>query len=65
MDAKRLLILLVLLAGCSPTTSGNFCQIAPQLRYRAAVYDAMTPEERREHLTYLETGQRLCRWRAG
>lgn len=52
----------LMLAGCS-TTSGSFCQIAPQLKYSQQVYDAMTDAEAARHLAYLRTGERLCGWR--
>ena len=60
----RLLIMVMTLAlaGCT-TTSGSFCQIAPQLKYRQQVYDAMTDAEAARHLGYLKTGERLCGWR--
>lgn len=44
------------------TPAGTFCKIAPQLYYRAPVYDAMTDAEAARHLAYLKTGERLCRW---
>lgn len=51
----------LMLAGCT-TTSGSFCQIAPQLKYRQQVYDAMTDAEAARHLGYLKTGEKLCHW---
>lgn len=60
---RRLAIVALLaLAGCQ-TASGSFCQIAPQLKYRQVVYDAMDEAEAARHLAYLKTGERLCGWR--
>jgi outer membrane murein-binding lipoprotein Lpp len=60
---KAAVILAALMfAGCS-TTSGSFCQIAPQLKYSQPVYDAMTDAEAARHLAYLKTGEKLCGWR--
>lgn len=53
---------LTFVVSCS-TTSGSFCQIAPQLKYSQAVYDAMNDAEAARHLAYLKTGERLCGWR--
>lgn len=53
---------LIALAGCQ-TASGSFCQIAPHLKYRQQVYEAMTDAEASRHLKYLKTGERLCGWR--
>lgn len=50
------------LAGCT-TTSGSFCQIAPQLKYHQKVYDAMDDAEAAKTLAYLKTGEKLCRWK--
>lgn len=61
MKAAALIVLSVL-AGCS-TTSGSFCKIAPELYYRQQVYDAMTDREAEKHLTYLRTGEQLCKWK--
>jgi hypothetical protein len=57
-----LALALLLVAGCT-TTSGSFCQIAPQLKYSQQVYDAMTDAEATRHLAYLKTGEQLCGWR--
>ena len=51
----------LMLAGCT-TTSGSFCQIAPPLKYRQQVYDAMMDAEPARHLRYLKTGEKLCHW---
>lgn len=60
----RILIVagLLTIAGCT-TTGGTFCDIAPQLKYRQQVYDAMSDAEAARHLAYLKTGERLCGWR--
>lgn len=55
-------IAVLALAGCT-TARGGFCDIAPQLKYRQQVYDAMTDAEAARHLAYLRTGERLCGWR--
>ena len=61
---KSLIILAALaLAGCSTTSSGSFCQIAPQLKYHQKVYDAMDDAEAAKTLAYLKTGEKLCRWK--
>lgn len=57
-----IVIAAVALAGCT-TARGSFCDIAPQLKYRQQVYDAMTDAEAARHLAYLKTGERLCGWR--
>lgn len=65
MDAiVKFLILLAVIFGATACTTpaGTFCSIAPQLYYRASVYDAMTDVEAARHLAYLKTGERLCRW---
>jgi hypothetical protein len=61
---KPLIIIAALaLAGCSTTSSGSFCQIAPHLKYHQKVYDAMDDAEAAKTLAYLKTGETLCRWK--
>lgn len=60
----RVLLLIVVLAGLTACTTakGSFCELAPDLRYRQQVYDAMNDAEAARHLAYLKTGERLCGW---
>ncbi len=60
---KAAFLALLICAGCSTTTGGSFCGIAPHLKYRQAVYDAMNDAEAARHLAYLKTGERLCGWK--
>lgn len=61
---RTLIIAIAVLALASCTTArGSFCDIAPQLKYRQQVYDAMTDAEAARHLAYLKTGERLCGWK--
>lgn len=61
----KILLLIAVLTGLSACTtpSGSFCAIAPDLRYRQQVYDAMNGTEAAKHLAYFKTGERLCGWR--
>lgn len=59
----KIMVLVAVLAGLTActTTGGSFCAIAPDLRYRQAVYDAMTDAEAAKHLGYLKTREQLCK----
>lgn len=61
----KIMLLIVVLTGLTAcqTASGSFCAIAPDLRYRQGVYDAMNDAEAARHLAYLKTGERLCGWK--
>lgn len=61
----KLMVLIAVIFGITAcqTASGSFCAIAPDLRYRQPVYDAMNDAEAARHLAYLKTGERLCGWR--
>lgn len=58
----RILLLLVVLTGAAACTTarGSFCDIAPDLRYRQKVYDAMNDAEAAKQLAYLKTKEELC-----
>lgn len=60
----KLMVLIAVIFGAAAcqTASGSFCAIAPDLRYRKQVYDAMSDAEAARHLAYLKTGERLCGW---
>lgn len=59
----KIMVLIAVLAGLTAcqTASGSFCTIAPDLRYRQAVYDAMNDAEAARHLAYLKTREQLCK----
>ncbi|AWC25585.1 hypothetical protein CO731_05084 [Aminobacter sp. MSH1] len=61
----RILLLIVVLTGLAACTTarGSFCELAPDLRYSQAVYDAMNDAEAARHLAYLKTGERICGWK--
>ncbi|WP_432284139.1 hypothetical protein SLT36_20325 [Aminobacter sp. BA135] len=58
----RILLLLVVLTGAAACTTarGSFCDIAPDLRYRQQVYDAMNEAEAARHLAALKLREQLC-----
>lgn len=58
----RALILAVLLAGCTTTPKGSFCQIASPIR--PANVDVLSDAEVAAILQHNEKGAALCGWRA-
>ena len=48
-------------AACA-TPRGSFCEVAPDLRYRQQVHEAMNDAEARGHLAYRMAGEKLCGW---
>ncbi len=67
MEALRLVALLgcalaVSGAACQTTPRGSFCEIAKPLRFSQKAQDAMSADEVRDLLTFLQTGQALCNW---
>lgn len=60
MRTSALIILALLLAGCS-ATAGNFCQVSLPIRPSAS--DNLTDGTARQVLTHNQYGQRVCGWR--
>lgn len=60
MKTSALIIMALLLAGCS-ATAGNFCQVSVPIRPSAS--DSLTDGTARQILTHNEYGARVCAWR--
>jgi len=58
----RILLLIAVLTGLAACTTarGSFCEIAPDLRYRQQVFDAMNEAEAARHLAALKMREELC-----
>lgn len=58
----KVLILAVLLAGCT-TTKGSFCQISSPIRLSGETVDHLSDAEVAAILAHNEKGAALCRWK--
>ncbi|MDW6020224.1 hypothetical protein SAZ10_00445 [Mesorhizobium sp. BAC0120] len=56
------LVTLIVVAGCSPTARGSFCDIARPIRLSGATIDAMTDQEVAAALAHNRKGAALCSW---
>lgn len=54
-------LILVSLAGCATTPSGDFCDVASVIR--PSVQDQMTDGTKRQLLAHNEYGARSCGWK--
>lgn len=60
---KAVILLALLVAGCSSTTGGQFCQVAKEpMRPTPADVEVISDRLVGQILTYNETGAALCGW---
>jgi hypothetical protein len=59
----KLVLLLILLAGCTTVPKGTFCQLADPVRLSDSAVDALSDAEVKALLAHNRKGAKLCGWK--
>lgn len=59
---KVAILAVLLLAGCTTTKGGNFCQISSPMRLSSQAVDALSDAEVKQLLAHNKRGVKLCGW---